>query len=48
MPFKSIFVTPITTCEEVISLVLRKYQYTSDPAPWGIYRVRENQGRVQA
>jgi hypothetical protein len=44
MPFKSVFVTPVTTCAEVVALVLRKYQFPGDPAPWSLYRLREHAG----
>ena len=44
MPYKTVFVTSVTTCEEVVALVLRKYQFTGDPSPYGLYRVRDHAG----
>ena len=36
-PFKAVFITSSTTCEEVVQLVLTKYNSTDDPQGYALY-----------
>ena len=44
MPYTSVFVAPVTTCEEVVALVMHKYQYPGEPTPWALFRERDRYG----
>ena len=47
LAFKTMFVTPVTTCEEVVSQILRKYNFGGDSSHY-VLGVEQENGRTQA
>ena len=47
LAFKTMFVTPVTTCEEVVSQILRKYNFGGDSSHY-VLGVEQENGRTEA